>query len=377
MKIQITKIILGIALLTGSAHNAISQFNVATNSYDPMVVHSNAITENTAMKKSGITCNPNTFFSVNNNGEVVEYTLSGGVITASTPVVNGCGTGLAVCDNLNGGAYSPTFYSNTSLDEIIYFDGASWVVAGTYSTIFNPGGNNTDLYFTGLLPGSYFAKTIEVYNGTSLNTIYANNNRMVLGDLNVDEFGYVWFLSTADTISFIADSITVLSNTGQTIAQYSINLNCYNYYGGMILNDILYVGLGSNNPVYPSTLIPITFLGGFASIGTPVDMSSTSNLYDLASCNHGNPGGFVGLSSLDKTPAISIMPNPATDMISIQGLSNLSNTDQMEILSAYGELVMSLDTKASEISIASLPAGVYFLRVSQVNESYVLRFVKQ
>jgi len=84
---------------------------------------------------------------------------------------------------------------------------------------------------------------------------------------------------------------------------------------------------------------------------------------------------------IDNPMSASLMPNPASDLVSIK-LSNEFVTELlvMEIISEQGQVLSSSTTLWNEeilIPTVGLPAGLYFLRVSNNQKSIVRKFVKQ
>jgi len=72
----------------------------------------------------------------------------------------------------------------------------------------------------------------------------------------------------------------------------------------------------------------------------------------------------------------SIYPNPASDKLNIKAKTQISN---VEILNLLGQSIGSYDvsTNATQVDIASLSAGTYFVRVTIDNASKVYKFIKK
>lgn len=71
-------------------------------------------------------------------------------------------------------------------------------------------------------------------------------------------------------------------------------------------------------------------------------------------------------------PGYSIFPNPALDVVYVQGLSDTEDT-RIRIVDMQGKLYLDDIMQDTGVSIKDLPAGVYILRVQQRN----LRFIKK
>jgi hypothetical protein len=102
------------------------QFNPSTNCYSS---NKDTLPPNAAQSNfsnvggGGIACNPNSFFGVSSvAGSIDELTLVGNTVAFSSSLLSPNGGDLAYSNNLNGGSFSPTFYSANPGD-ISYFDG--------------------------------------------------------------------------------------------------------------------------------------------------------------------------------------------------------------------------------------------------------------
>lgn len=85
----------------------------------------------------------------------------------------------------------------------------------------------------------------------------------------------------------------------------------------------------------------------------------------------------VVLSTPDNDLVVaSIYPNPASDKLNIKAKTQISN---VEILNLLGQSIGSYDvsTNATQVDIASLSAGTYFVRVTIDNASKVYKFIKK
>lgn len=71
----------------------------------------------------------------------------------------------------------------------------------------------------------------------------------------------------------------------------------------------------------------------------------------------------------------SIVPNPANNTISINGIDMNSNVN-ITVTDIYGRIVKSINNAGAQINISDLNSGVYFLRAENGVEQGVQRFVK-
>ncbi len=100
------------------------------------------------------------------------------------------------------------------------------------------------------------------------------------------------------------------------------------------------------------------------SINSPL---SESNKPVWGSC----PDSSLGVNDHNLTN-ISIYPNPVTDKLFIQGLSNVSKVSVYNVL---GKLVLS-KMNSSEIYLDNLERGIYIINIRDENRETVLKFIK-
>lgn len=81
----------------------------------------------------------------------------------------------------------------------------------------------------------------------------------------------------------------------------------------------------------------------------------------------------VGTSAITFTNNYSVFPNPATDVLTIQGKRI---PDMAEIYNSGGKMVMAA-SNSSTLSVSGLPAGLYFLKVYSEKNITPLKFVKE
>jgi hypothetical protein len=74
---------------------------------------------------------------------------------------------------------------------------------------------------------------------------------------------------------------------------------------------------------------------------------------------------------------ISFYPNPAQNLIYVNGLNDLTGFVKMEIVSVTGALVKVYSTVAGTLDVTQLSEGVYFINVYHEGGLESLRFVKE
>jgi hypothetical protein len=344
---------------------AYSQYNPFTNAYQSSgslnLNMTNVKVDTISELRNGISCAENSFFGINDSGTVQQFSLFGSTISFTSNIQTGGGFSLALCNNLNGGTFSPTLYSDYWYTNFLkYFNGVNWTDIPINTEAMNCGGNGNNLYYQGRNNSSVFIKKVYKYNGLSLTTIYYTQNRFIpIADLAVDASGNVWFATSADTMNFISESIVVLSSSGNIIKEFPFVYNCYNAYGSFILDSVFYIGLGPSNTSNPNTLIPITFTSDSAFAGLPINMP-VSNYLDLESCNPGNP-----LLSLSKNNLIeyNIFPNPFSLQTTITFSKEQRNTT-VRIINILGQVLTTIQFTGIQLLIdkAEMQAGIYYVQ---------------
>jgi len=351
---------------------AFTQFNPYTNSFTTMAGdepgmaarRDNLISYTSA---SGVPCTANSFWALIPAG-IDLFTLNGTVITkVGTTIISGSfDPSLAYCNNLNGGGFTPTFYSTQNNNQVVFYNGSGVTTTSAISSnkILNCGGNGNYLYYI-MYDASYIAKGIVRYDGTSILNIYSfpGSKEATVADLAVDVYGNVWFFTGADDGLFNTDTLNVVSPGGQLLKQFPFAYNTLNGYGCFLLNSILYVGLGSTNATHPNTLLPITITSGSAIAGTPIAMPVTTSYYDLASCTPGSP---LSVNEHNALEGIIVYPNPVTDKFTI----NSNTNEPLEILLydiTARELMHQYFTYSVTINTEQLTKGIYLYKILNKN----------
>jgi hypothetical protein len=69
---------------------------------------------------------------------------------------------------------------------------------------------------------------------------------------------------------------------------------------------------------------------------------------------------------------ISVYPNPAGNVITVNGLSSL----QAKVISLTGQVVKSVNQKSNQLNVSDLHKGIYFLSGKSEGNPYILKFIK-
>jgi len=363
------KKIFTLLMLFSISYVAFSQFNPATNHYEKMEIpySTPGLAENHLSSSSlaGVSCAQGSFWAVYGN-QIISLTLSGNTVTENGSIGTSSGGSIAFCNNLDGGSYSPTFYSNSTVTKAGYYNGTGWTTCSAAPKwwILNSGGNGNYLYYTSHDSITHFPVGIARYTGSGYVGIYNlpdTSRAITVADLAVDDNGNVWFF-TGNHTTLISDTLNAISPTGQFLKKYPFSLNTDNAYGCFMLNSILYIGLGGDNPDHPNTLIPVTIINNSALAGDPISMPAVGYA-DLASCNAGSPLSTIENSAIQE---ISIYPNPVHDILRIVLTTKAGSDARIRMYNEMGVLVFEkLKVLRDEtIDLSGFPAGIYNLMLN-------------
>lgn len=337
-----------------------------------------------ALGKQFVTCNPNSFFEININGDISEYLLLNdsvhfqSVLQTGTPY-----RGLAYCNNLSGGFTDPSFYSSQDTFKVTYFNDPNWIVSPQISgtKIYNPGGSGDNLYFVASSKNSTGDMIIKYDGNTFLTIYYDSTTTIAAGDLSVDDDGNIWFpiqIGDPSWSDSYSDSIRVINSLGQQIKSYYFEYNCFNIYGTFLLNSKLYLGVGWTHPTDANTLLPVSFSGDSAIIEEPIMMSPTTSSnrrYDLASCNQGLP---LNLTKEIEQFKLFVYPNPFNNQFMVN--YKLENaTAQLMVFNMYGKLVSNqvITKQNTLIDLSNEASGIYFVQITDGATRITKKMVKQ
>ena len=300
-------------------------------------------------------CDPNTFWTI--GGHIREWRLENGVITGGEIIVEQDFqhpvTSLAM-GQMNGERV--LFGAEVGTKKFKYYDEAAstWkLVEEVNSTIANCGGNRTGVFCQTV--GDY---TFYYYNGTELSLI----EDLWIGsfeaaDLIVDDKGWCYAMLAN---GFDLDlAIEVYDSTGTLQNSYDFDESGEHVYGGFIINDVLYYGIGSSgspaNSIVPLLLDDDTQT---ASFGDPIPFPNNS-YQDMASCISLTVPTNV---SIIRRNQLMVFPQPAQDVLHL----NLPETSfEIQLLDVHAQVVRTWEEEGLnlELEINSLPNGWYVLRV--------------
>ena len=122
------------------------------------------------------------------------------------------------------------------------------------------------------------------------------------------------------------------------------------------------------------------------SLGNIDSVSFTLSSSDVGAYGINTPAFFaidnfndqtVSIDELSNELTFSIYPNPAKGSVSVQLENNANN---LQIIDIAGRTVITrnnLSTGIHKLKLSDLNAGIYFIKISNENETKVERFIKQ
>ncbi len=344
------------------------------------------MTELREQSLNSVPCNPNTFWGIfpstnPGNFTIGEYTINNlTIVPTGQQVLNVPNVSLGYSSN--GSSNSSSTFFNVDFDgtwDILKLTNNSWahIANNTLFNIRNCAGHDSIIVFDAINNTTY-PKDILIYTSNILTPIFNTgpNLSKVVEDLAVDINNHIWFFSSYDTSYFQITYLNEIDVSGQLIKQYpfpnNVLYDCINAYGMFILNNILYLGIGSINPIYPNKLLPFSIINDTLVMGIPINC--TANFGDLESCNQGT------LTSISEVPEslkeLSVYPNPAQDQFMLHLPYRTSANAIIQIYNLQGELVKNFKASdTSPINCSSWPRGIYFVSLVEEGKARVTRKV--
>ncbi|MDG1777027.1 MAG: T9SS type A sorting domain-containing protein [Crocinitomicaceae bacterium] len=256
--------------------------------------------------------------------------------------------------------------SSTGTDVQTACETYDWIDGNTYTT-----SNNTAQWTLTNVAGCDSLVTLDLtvnYSnaGTDVQTACGTYDWIDGNTYTVSNNAAQWTLTNAsgcDSLVTLDLTITPLPNTGvtqnetqltavQMVAAYQW-LDCDNG-NSVIASEI--------NQFYTPTVT-----GNYAVEVTLNGCVDTSACYLV---------DYTGLSNL-YNEVLSIHPNPAHDVLTINGINEIIGFNNIEIVSSIGEVVVSIEKIQEEVIVSALPSGVYFLNIKHDKGVESIRFVKQ
>jgi hypothetical protein len=214
-----------------------------------------------------------------------------------------------------------------------------------------------------------------------------------------------WLLITGDIIANGGEAFIILGNfdDNATTTTYIIDSTSFFTACGFYIDDVCLIETDLS-PLIPhdTTISPgdSIYIGGPAGIGLdddciwyvdgiPIDTIAgmwvkpdTTTTYVLQQTICGNVKydtvtvmvSDVGIGEYGWGGKIRVYPNPAKDVLTIEGLPDHATA---EIYSINGKLLLNEAISNQQIDIRSLADGMYFIKLSSAQGSVVRKFVKE
>ena len=354
MKIKIQIFLSVLVLFFADGYTQINNMGQPTNVYTeakPTFENRNFEQINTL----NFNCNT-VFWTIDGSGYIKQWDLTSGVISGGTTILQSENYfGISFCGN--------SFYCPGETTIKKYTDATGW------TTITSPmvyGGNNGGYSYHQYFFSDSLTK-LNYYDGTTFYVIEDLSNnpnfQYSLADIAVDSLGRAWVFCGLNAIT---TSLRVYDSNG-LVAEYPFSFNTYFGYGSFFIDNVLYVGIGLNNP-NANEIVPILFDGSVVSSGTPIPFA-WNGYNDFASCNS---GGNLNLITHTSSNDLIIYPNPVKNQITITTTENIK---QVEIFDMLGRLIKIIYNQKL-IDMSSLKLGTYMLKVTTENKIISKQIVK-
>jgi hypothetical protein len=155
---------------------------------------------------------------------------------------------------------------------------------------------------------------------------------------------------------------------------YGCNVSSCNYPGGSNgCANLFGTAVANQVGVYPITIdvdavVVVEIIPGFP---TPITQSTSFGGYKLII-------GYAGLIEGVLDP-ISVHPNPANDVITIDGLHDVLNIQSVFITNMEGKTVktVSHNSTATTVDLNGMENGMYFLVVNHATGTETVKFIKK
>lgn len=124
-----------------------------------------------------------------------------------------------------------------------------------------------------------------------------------------------------------------------------------------------------------STMIDISDVDSGADHGGCVNPAVTGAYFFFL--NYRIIGTVVSTQELDNQLRFSIIPNPASEMVSINFDNTFAIYDQVQLIDLNGKVVKSLSNSHTTIQVSDLPQGIYFVKVLSNEGIWIEKLIVQ
>ncbi len=263
-------------------------------------------------------------------------------------------------------------YENEGQVKVYQFDGGDWTQMGpsingtepdtSQSVVsLNGSGNIVAIGTPNSHGGIGDAGKVEVFEFNGTDWIQRGNT--ITGENVGDRIGGYDHLAIDDEGSFLAIGSPFNSNGGTeagTVWFYKYDGSGWIQVGNEITGDF---------PQDSAAILSLSDWGGEIAIGSGLN---DENGTDTGHVRVFDISDLLGINSIDSLSRLVIYPNPATDVLFVEGIST---EYQVEMYDVYGRKVMS-GSNLDRIDIQSFQSGMYLLSVSNQTETEIRRVVK-
>jgi hypothetical protein len=231
---------------------------------------------------------------------------------------------------------------------------------------------------TDLSCGGNQLTSLDVSSNTALTDLGCEFNPLM--NLDVSANTALTFLSCSD---IQITSLDVSANTALTF------LNCHD-------NQLTSLDFSANTALtslycYSNQLTSLNVQNGYNTNFTIIHAINNPNLtciqvdnvaYSNAHWSNGKDAtasfstdcGVTSVPDIDKLAAVKIIPNPANDYVTIDGLNNIQ---KIELINMQGQVVKTIlvNDNSSLIDVSSFANGIYQLKLSSSNQAKTMRLV--
>lgn len=225
----------------------------------------------------------------------------------------------------------------------------------------NPLGLNGEFSVTGfptdITPGETYTISVVVRNNNGM--AQRNGFQAVILDSNNNNIG--------DISTTGGNPATETASNGREYVEHRPAIDFANNEVNWTFNWAAPEGMaGEEVTLYLASII------GNGANGNSNDLSIQENFT-------GTISNAVGTDDLEAVAKVDIFPNPAKDFFTLQLEGPINEKVNVRLMSATGQLVyaqvdLSLDS-TTEIPVADLPSGIYFLQLNSETASTVRRVV--
>ncbi len=247
-------------------------FNVLNGTLEQSQKPEQAVMPSKNIKSSTFNCDCSSdFFTVNNTGEIQQWSLNNNAVTGGSIILTGAKRGgLAYC----GPDEARTFYcANYPNHELIYYDtlGNNWITIPTPFDALNNGGFRNDQYYMG------YTNSLHHYDGTNFSVVAQfNSEQLTVYDIAVDTLGQAWVFTGP---SFANTTKLKVYNKNGLVTSYNFTLSTSGAYGAFFIGDQLYLAQSVG-----SRIVPVNINGTSVTLGADIFFPNSS-FADIASCH--------------------------------------------------------------------------------------------